>query len=961
MARTEIMKQELNDSPYNHTIEELLSEFKSKKTGISSESAALTKKSTGLNKILKKRTGFYKKYIKPVINLMMVILLLAAAVQVYLVYAYDEGSYFSPVTILIILTINIIIGMSQQYKASKTLEALERLTAFKATVLRDDKTIEISSDDLVPGDIILLKQGDYISADARLFEANDLTINESNLTGETNSVNKFTQKINETDLQIQDQKNMVFSSTFVTTGNGKALITATGGNTEIGKISQSIAEVKPREIPLQKQMNHVGRGLGLLVLGIIAVLFIYKLIQGSTDVIGEISWLISLAVTAIPFNFPLITTIILLIGVVRLARKQAIVRNLNAVETMGRLTVICSDKTGTLTKNEMTVQRIYQDSEEYLVTGLGYQPTGKILLDGQEINLADHANLEKLIIIGAVNNQSVLTTEEVSLKKGTATITRVIGIPTEGALLTLANKAKITPNNGWKDYEILKEFSFTSERKRMTQIVKYSNEIQCFTKGAPEILLERSTHAIHKGKILPITEEIRSEYLANIQQSASSGLRNLAFAYSNLEENFGVNLDVQSLSADDVEQKLIFLGITGIRDPPREGVEKSIQQCNEAGIRVSMITGDHPQTALAIATQIGIYHEGDTMVSGAEIKTLTDEEILSVSIFARVAPEDKERIVKAFQSNGEIIAMTGDGVNDSLALENADVGIAMGLTGTDVAKNAADLILTDDAFPTIETAIFHGRNLFNNIRSNIMFLLVCAMIELVVITTVTLTLNQQMFNGFQLIILYSTVHFFPPWGLMFDKYDPKLMKDPPKKVGESLLNKKYLGLLFVQIATVSIVLLALWVLINNDIYALQPENFIDVVYVNPFSGESLVGYVYDPVLSEPIRIAFSEGGDLAILRILKAQTMVFITLVLSEIWIVYEARSIKRSVFQGIFNITLTILILIVLGILALITQYDLAQAYINIVPLSPIDWGVCLGGSLMVVLVSLVYKRIRK
>ncbi len=958
MARSDIIsKQKLSDSPYNHSIEELFSRFNSKKTGLSSENAESIKQSTGLNKILKKRTSFYKKYVRPVVNLMMVILLLAAVVQVYLVYAYDEGSYFSPVTILIILTINIIIGMSQQYKAEKTLEALERLTAFKATVLRDDRTIEISSDDLVPGDIILLKQGDYISADARLFEANDLTINESNLTGETNSVNKFTQKISETDLQIQDQKNMVFSSTFVTTGNGKALITATGGNTEIGKISQSIAEVKPREIPLQKQMNRVGRGLGLLVLGIIAVLFIYKLIQGSTDVIGEISWLISLAVTAIPFNFPLITTIILLIGVVRLARKQAIVRNLNAVETMGRLTVICSDKTGTLTKNEMTVQRIYQDSEEYLVTGLGYQPTGKILLDGQEINIADHANLEKLIIISAVNNQSVLTTEEVSLKKGTATITRVIGIPTEGALLTLANKAKITPDNGWKDYEILREFSFTSERKRMTQIVKYNNTIQCFTKGAPEILLERSTHAIHKGKILPITEEIRSEYLTNIQQSASAGLRNLAFAYSNLEEN----ANVQSLSADDVEQKLIFLGITGIKDPPREGVENSIQQCNEAGIRVSMITGDHPQTALAIASQIGIYHEGDKIVSGAEIKALTDEEILSVSIFARVAPEDKERIVKAFQSNGEIIAMTGDGVNDSLALENADVGIAMGLTGTDVAKNAADLILTDDAFPTIETAIFHGRNLFNNIRSNIMFLLVCAMIELVIITTVTLTLNQQMFNGFQLIILYSTVHFFPPWGLMFDHFDPKLMKEPPKKVGESLLNRKYMGLLFVQIATVSIILITLWVFINNGTYPLFRENFIDISYTNPFDGVSHVGYPYDPVVGEPFYITFSDGGDLKVLRFYKGQTMAFITLVLSEIWIVYEARSIKRSVFQGMFNIILTILISIVLAILALITQYDLAQAYINIVPLSPIDWGVCFGGSLILVLVSVVYKKIRK
>ena len=957
MASSNFIPQELGDSPYNHSIEELFSTFNSKSTGLSSEDAALIKQSSGLNKIRKKRASFYKKYVKPVVNLMMFILLLAALVQMYLVYAYQEGTYFSPVTILIILCINIIIGMSQQYKAEKTLEALERLTAFKAKVLRDNKTIEISSDELVPGDILVIKQGDYISADARLFEVNDLTINESNLTGETHSVKKIIQIISETDLQLQDQINMVFSSTFVATGNGKALITATGGKTEIGKISHSIAAIETREIPLQKQMNQVGRGLGLLVLAIIAVLFIYKVIQGSTDIIGEISWLISLAVTAIPFNFPLITTIILLIGVIRLARKQAIVRNLNAVETMGRLTVICSDKTGTLTKNEMTVQRIYQDSKEYTVSGLGYQPIGKILYDDQEINIADHAHLEQLIIIGAINNQSQLTTEEVTLKKGTTTITRVIGIPTEGALLTLANKANLNPNSGWKNIEILKEFSFTSARKRMTQIVKNKTKIQCFTKGAPEILLDRSTHAIHNGEICLITEEIRSDYLNKIRQFASTGLRNLAFAFSNLE----ANRDVHALSAEDVEQNLIFLGITGIRDPPREGVQQSILHCNEAGINVAMITGDHPQTALAIATQIGIYHEGDTMVSGKDIKALSDEEILSVSIFARVAPEDKERIVKAFQSHGEIIAMTGDGVNDSLALENADVGIAMGLIGTDVAKNAADLILTDDAFPTIETAIFHGRNLFNNIRSNIMFLLVCAMIELVIITTITLVLDQKIFNGFQLIILYSTVHFFPPWGLMFDKYDPKLMKEPPKKVGEALLNKKYMGLLLVQIATVSVILITLWVFINNGTYPLLQENYIDLVSTNPFTGNQIIGYAYDPIIGDPYYITFSDGGDLAVLRFFKGQTMAFITLILSEIWIVYEARSIKRSVFQGIFNLTLTILIFIVLAILALITQFDLAQAYFNIVPLSPIDWGVCFGCSLMVVLVSVVYKKIRK
>lgn len=938
-------------SPYNQSINQLLLDFQSQKEGLSSEQAESITKTVGLNKIVKRRKSFYKKYISPVVNLMMVILLLAAVVQIYLVHKYNEGSYFSPITILIILSLNIIIGMSQQVRAEKTLEALKRLSSFKSFVLRDNKTIEISADELVPGDILLLKQGDYISADARLFEGNELYVDESVLTGETQAVNKTTDVLSTSNLQLQEQTNMVFSSTFVTSGHGKALVTATGINTEIGKITKGIAQAEKRDIPLQKQMNAVGRNLGLLVLIIIVGLFLYKYLLGSTNIIGEISWLISLAVAAIPFNFPLITTIILLTGVIRLARQQAIVRNLNAIETMGRLNVICSDKTGTLTRNEMTVQRIYQDSKEYKVTGLGFQSEGKIFYQDQEINIFDNLYLWKLISTGVVNNQSELTSEQVALRKGFAEVIRVIGSSTEGALLTLAQKANINPENERGTFKILKEFTFTSERKRMTRIVEREGKVQAFVKGAPEILLEKSTHTIVDGGISSLTSEITEDYHQKIDRFASSGLRTLAFAYVNLE-NIS---DPSILSADEVEQNLVFLGMVGIKDPPRKGVKDSISKCHEAGIKVVMITGDHPKTAQAVADQIGIYKPGDRIATGAEISSLSEVEMSQISVFARVAPEDKNVIVKAYQSQKQIIAMTGDGVNDALALENADVGVAMGMTGTDVAKNAADLILTDDSFNTIERAVFHGRGLFNNIRSNTMFLLICALSELTVLTTIALLFNEEVFSGFQLILLYTSVHFFPPWGLMFDKYDQKLMEEPPKKVGEPLVNKKFMGLMILQIVVISSILIILFMIIRDGTYPLYRENYLDLVYTNPISNVQLTGYVYN---GDYITFS-SSGADLALLRYFKGQTICFITLVLSEIWVVYEARSIKRSVFQGIFNTTLTILIAIVLVILALITQYDLAQAYFIMVPLSPIDWGVAFGGSLLVVIISKIYKKI--
>ncbi|MHA1718099.1 MAG: cation-translocating P-type ATPase, partial [Promethearchaeota archaeon] len=776
---------------YKLSIENIFKQLNTSEEGLTDAQVQNIRKTVGSNTLPKKKINFYQKYIKPTFNLMIVILLIAASVQLYM--AYTGGTridYVSPIIIFVILGLNIMIAMIQQHKVEKTLEALEKLTSFKASVLRNGIITEIEPKDIVPGDILVLRQGDFIAADCRLFQENDLSINESNLTGEPTAVEKITEPIEGTDLPIQDQKNMLFSSTFVTSGNGRAVVTATGTETKIGIISKGIAQKENREIPLNRAMNKMSTLFGLIVLAIIVIIFLYQyFIIHITDIQAEIRWLISLAVAAIPFNFPIITTIILLTGVLKLGKKQAIVRNLNAIETMGRLNFICSDKTGTLTQNQMTVQKIFIDNKVLDVSGVGYRNNGEILYNKEKYNVESDNNLKNLILNGIINNNAEFREETISLKKGTTQIVRVLGMPTEGALLKLGQKAGYDYSKVRSTYDIIKELSFTSERKIMSKIVKKGEEYLCFSKGAPERILKLCDYIFLENNLIPISDELKSEITQNIEDIAAKGYRTLGFAQKSISSDIIAN--ISNLTHEQIENHLVFIGFVAVLDPPRKDVKKAIEICQEAGINIAMITGDYSLTAKSIAKELNIFKLGNYSISGSEIKTLTPDKIAQTRVFSRVAPEDKEIIVKSLQQEGYIVAMTGDGVNDALALENADVGIAMGISGTDVAKNAADLILTDDSFSTIETAIFHGRGLFNNIRSNIVFLLGCLFTEVAIISIVSLFFNHQIFNPLQLVILYSSIHFFPPFGLMFDKYDERIMKDPPKDPKEPLINKKY--------------------------------------------------------------------------------------------------------------------------------------------------------------------------
>ncbi|MHA1745801.1 MAG: cation-translocating P-type ATPase, partial [Promethearchaeota archaeon] len=612
---------------------------------------------------------------------------------------------------------------------------------------------------------------------------------------------------------------------------------------------------------------------------------------------------------------------------------------------------ICSDKTGTLTENQMTVTKVFYNSTVYDVSGIGYFPEGEIQLNGQKINPLTDVFFWNMLINGAVNNNTEFSTETVKLKKGTQDIIKILGLPTEGALLTLAQKAGINPKLEQRNYQVVKELSFSSQRKRMTKIVRRDGNLLCFTKGAPEKILEICTQIIQNGEVVELDSALRQQIGDQITSFAMSGLRTLALGFKNLQNSDNIS----QMTPDQIEQDLIFTGMVGMLDPPQEGVKESIEICKNAGIKVVMITGDHPTTATSIAKAVNIYQDGDGVASGSEIQGMNVDQITQTSVFARVGPEDKLNIVKAFQAKDYIVAMTGDGVNDALALENADVGIAMGLKGTDVAKNAADIVITDDSFNTIETALYHGRGLFNNIRSNIVFLLVCNLMEITVLVTIYLVTGAEIFTAFHLIILYATIHFFPPFGLMFDKYDPFIMKDPPKKVNEPLINRTYLKMMFLQILVVAGVLIGVWWLVMSGTVEISLINMENPLSINPFNGGDVFGYVnpgLDPWL-------FENGDHPEILKLFKAQTMCFCTLIISEVWISLESRSTKTGIFKAQFNIALTILILIVFGILAAITQYDLFQSFMHIINLSLFDWGVILGASFIVIILTEIWKKL--
>ena len=819
------------------------------KNGLSEEEAASRRGKYGYNELqAAKKESLLQKFLNQFKDFMIIILIIAAIVSGIIGYMKGEGITDS-IIILIVVIMNAIIGVAQENRAEKSLEALQKLSDHASKVIRDGNVKVIPARELVPGDIVVLDTGDYVPADLRVFEESNLKSQESSLTGESVPVEKTANVIEAKEVGIGDRKNMLFSSSLITYGRAKAIVVETGMHTEVGKIAGMINSTEKQETPLQTKLNDLGKTLGIAAIVICVVIFLIGLLQGKAAV-DMFMTAVSLAVAAIPEGLAAVSTIVLAIGVQKMVKKNAIVKRLPAVETLGCATVICSDKTGTLTQNKMTVEKICWNNK---------------LVDVKDIKDID-SELEKLVYANMLCNDTKISDDD--------TLT---GDPTETALVDMGLKLGFSKNI-YEEMPRQDEIPFDSDRKLMTTVNKVKEEYIVYTKGGVDELLAHCDSYIIHGEKKQDLEEYKKTIQEFNEQMAKDALRVLACAYKIVDHK----PTKEELS--NIEDGLTYIGIVGMIDPPREEAKAAVEKCKKAGIKTVMITGDHKITATAIAKALGILENEDEALTGAELEKMTDEEleknVRKYSVYARVSPEHKVRIVKAWQKNGEVVAMTGDGVNDSPALKTSDIGCAMGIVGTDVAKEAADVILTDDNFATIVAAVEEGRRIYDNILKAIQFLLSSNVGEIIVLFVATLItpLLAKWFgitNISELEILLP-IHILwvnlvtdslPALALAFDPANKDIMDRKPIKPGKGIFTK---GMS--------------WRIIYQGI-------MIGCITLLAF----IVGLA---TTKEPI-----NGLTLEASKIEVAQTMAFITLALSELVHVFNIRDNKESIFKtNIFN-----------------------------------------------------------
>ena len=734
---------------FTKEIQDVLKEYDSNEaTGLSSQEVKLRLEKYGENKLKSKpKKSFFQLFLSQLKDMLIYVLLGAAAITLFI------GEYVDAVIILLVVILNAVIGVVQEYKAEKAVEALQKLSNPKALVKRDGQTLEIQALELVPGDIVILDAGRFVPADLRLIDSANLQIEESTLTGESvpSEKNAF-EVFSSLKTPIGDQSNMAFMSTIVTYGRGEGIVVATGMNTEIGKIAQILDEDTNELTPLQVRLEELGKTLGYIAIGICILIFAIALIQ-KRDLFEMFLTAISLAVAAIPEGLPAIVAIVLAIGVTRMSKINAIVKKLPAVETLGSVNIICSDKTGTLTQNKMKVMKYYTLDNLNEVD------------DNNEINNPDSIKLV----------QGMILSSDATYENNEGT-----GDPTEIALVQLGDHYGILKSKLNETYPRVGEKPFDSDRKLMSTLVKSNDKFLVYTKGALDSLLKISTHVIKDGKSIPLTENHKSEFIKTSEELSNKALRILALAYKEVETE---------ISSDEMENDLTLIGIVGMMDPPRLVVKSSIETAKKAGITPIMITGDHKTTAFAIAKELGIADDISQAITGTEIDEYTDEEfsklINKIKVFARVSPEHKVKIVKAFKSQGNIVSMTGDGVNDAPSLKTADIGVAMGITGTDVSKGASDMILTDDNFTTIVHAIEEGRNIYNNIKKSVVFLLSCNLGEVVTILLSILFFWPVPLLPTQILWINLITDTLPAISLGMDPGDKEVMNKKPRNPKES--------------------------------------------------------------------------------------------------------------------------------------------------------------------------------
>jgi Ca2+-transporting ATPase len=883
---------------HNRKPEKVLRELKADQNGLSSEEAERRQTEFGYNELkVKKGVTPLQIFLRQFKDIFVIMLLIAIGIS------FAIGETIDAAVIAIIVILNSVVGFFTEYRSEKAMEAMKKLTAPKARVLRDGTENVIPAREIVPGDIVLFEAGDRVPADGRLLEIVDLKADEAVLTGESADVTKNLHVV-KVETPVADRKNSVFMATHMTYGRGKAVITATGMNTEFGKIAELVQTMEAAETPLKQKLERFARKLGIIIVAICAVIFVLALyeifalgVATSTDVIANIieafEIAIALAVSAVPEGLPAVVTASLALGARELTKRNAIIRKLSSAETLGATTVICSDKTGTLTKGEMTVRKIYVNDKIVDVTGAGYESQGEFLEKGVSVNLQETDDLTSLLKAG-----TLCTNAHYDGK-------RVIGDTTEGALIVVAAKAGMAKKDLEAQYPRVHEIPFTSERKLMTTVHKNSKgEFVAYTKGAPEIILERCTKIFADGKVKKLSATDKKVILEVNEKMASNALRVLGVAYKDLP-----NVTPENVAEETTENNLVILGLTGMIDPPRDEARDANLKCREAGIRTMMITGDHKLTAVAIAKELEMIHN-DKVLTGADLDQLSDVELENVvgevSVYARVSPEHKLLIVKALKKKGEIVAMTGDGVNDAPALKQADIGVAMGITGTDVTREAADMVLADDNFATIVNAVEGGRSIYDNIRKFSFFLLRSNFDELGIIALFALMgLELPLLPG--MILWLNLVTDGPAaLALTMDPPEEDVMKRPPRNPKEGVLHGRIASI----IAT----------------FTLQ------------FALTGGIFYWQYYILGQPLEYA---------------RTMAFMRATLQELFIVWNCRSERRNAFRvGFFsNKYLLVAVLASAAITVAIPFIALPGSEMGLFEtvkiLNPFDWGIVIAASL--------------
>jgi Ca2+-transporting ATPase len=813
--------------------------------------AATERLKTGYNELPEQEhETLLQKFINQFKDFLVLILISASLISVAI------GEVTDSIVILAIVILNAVLGVFQEFKAEKALDALKKMAAPHAKVIRDGEILIIPSRELVAGDVVLLEAGDYIPADIRIIESMNLKVEEASLTGESVPVEK-TAELLTGQVPLADRHNMGFMSTIVTYGRGKGIVVETAIRTEIGKIAGMLQSYEEEATPLQKKLEKFGKGLGLLCLAVCALVFalgIYEAyLDGKLDMHEATEMLmtaVSLAVAAIPEGLPAVVTIVLALGMQRMVKRNVIAKRLHAVETLGSVTVICSDKTGTLTQNQMTVTKAFASGKMFSFTGEGYAPEGEVLCNEQAIKQGSEQGLATLLTGSTLCNDAKIKQNEETKAWG------IVGDPTEAALLVAAAKGGCgTDTLGRNSCLRVQEIPFDSDRKMMTTFHNENDKIRCYVKGAPDILISRSVSLLTDSGIEPLSEDHRQMINAANSEMASQALRVLAVSYREFDQM------PATLTSDEIEKDLTFVGLMGMIDPPRSEAKEAVKQCKAAGIRAVMITGDHPDTAFAIAKELGIAQHKDQVRTGQQLNELTPEQmrqtVMMVNVFARVSPEHKVAIVENLKANGQIAAMTGDGVNDAPALKKADIGVAMGITGTDVTKETADMVVTDDNFASIVAAVEEGRVIYSNIRKFVYFLLSCNTAEILVVFCAMLIGWPVPLLPIQLLWVNLATDAFPALALGMEKKEPDVMNAPPRNPDEPILN--HIMKMFIGIQSIAMTI-------------------------------TVLGAFYYGM--------HSSNGDLA-----TARTFAFVTLITNQLICSYSARSEHFSVFKlGLFS-----------------------------------------------------------